>query len=151
MDRQWHIRRATTDDATGMALCLDAAYADHAARIPDLPDMASGCAAEIADNQVWIASQKDAVVGVLVLNPATHFMKLANVAVHPTLRGRGLGKDLMTLAETEAKRQGFARMQLNTHAAMPDNIELYQRLGWERSDQKGTVVTMEKPLSSSSV
>ncbi len=132
-----------------MARCLRAAYADHAARICDLPDMASGCEAEITDNQVWVASRADAVVGVLVLTPTKKFMKLANVAVHPDLRGKGLGKDLIALAEAQAKGQGFMSMRLNTHAAMPENIRLYQRLGWETSGKKGSVVTMEKTLSPS--
>ena len=37
-------------------------------------------------------------------------------------------------------------MRLNTHAAMPDNVALYQHLGWETSGQHGNTVAMRKAI-----
>ncbi|MCP4384626.1 MAG: GNAT family N-acetyltransferase, partial [Hyphomicrobiales bacterium] len=74
------------------------------------------------------------------------FMKLVNVAVHPDRRGAGLGKALLTLADNEAKRQGFAEMRLNTHSGIESNVKLYARLGWIEVERQRNVVAMRKAL-----
>jgi GNAT superfamily N-acetyltransferase len=73
-------------------------------------------------------------------------MKLANLAVHPDHVGKGLGRKLIELSECEAKRQGFCEMRLNTHVDMPENIRLYQYLGWAEVSRSGNTVSMEKYL-----
>ena len=83
------IRRAAIDDADALGGCLNAAYERHAAQIPDLPSMSEDCAAEIAANLVWVAEAGGTIVGGLVLAPRDGFMLLANVAVHPDMRGGG--------------------------------------------------------------
>ena len=85
-----------------MSACIDAAYAHYAERIADLPPMSADCAEEIARFQVWVAEVANVIVGGLVLVPGDGFMLLANVAVHPTHTGAGMGRALMALAETEA-------------------------------------------------
>jgi GNAT superfamily N-acetyltransferase len=60
-------------------------------------------------------------------------MRLANVAVHPERRGAGLGRAFMELAESEAMDQGYVELRLNTHAGMPESIQLYGHLGWEQT------------------
>ncbi|MCP4304475.1 MAG: GNAT family N-acetyltransferase, partial [bacterium] len=115
-DTDWTIRRASPDDAEPLTACLVEAYAEDAARLADLPSMSDGVAGQIHHDQVWVADSGGTVVGGLVLAPGDGFMKLVNVAVHPDRRGAGLGKALLTLADNEAKRQGFAEMRLNTHS-----------------------------------
>ncbi len=141
------IRRAAIDDADGLGQCLDAAYAQFAARIADLPSMSEGCAEEIAGNLVWVAETGGAIVGALVLAPRDGFMLLANVAVHPDGRGTGLGRRLLTLAESEATERGYSEMRLNTHAALGDTIALYARSGWTETGRKGNTVSMRKELA----
>ena len=141
------IRRAEAGDADRMGRCLDAAYAQYAARIEDLPAMSEGCAEEIAANLVWVAEAGGAVVGALVLAPREDFMLLANVAVHPDGRGTGLGRRLLTLAESEAAERGYAEMRLNTHAEMPETIGLYARNGWVETGRSGNTVSMKKLLA----
>ena len=142
----WTLRRAAPGDAEAMAACLEAAYAEAAARIADLPPMAEDCAGEIARYQVWLAEVAGAVAGVLVLARKVGCLRLANVAVHPARRGLGLGRALMDLAESEARRQGFSELRLTTHAEMPENLRLYGRLGWRESGRSGNKVFMRKPL-----
>ena len=57
-------------------------------------------------------------------------MLLDNVAVHPDFQGQGLGHRLIDLAETEARAEGYAHLDLYTHEHMPENIELYLSLGY---------------------
>lgn len=145
---KWTIRRADLSDADGLGNCLDAAYAQYANRIADLPPMSADCAGEIAEHLVWVAEAGGAIVGVLVLMPSDGFMLLVNVAVHPDGRGAGIGRALLTLAETEAMARGYAEMRLSTHVEMPETIGLYARNGWSEVSRQGTKVGMRKALPS---
>ena len=140
------IRRAEVNDADGLGRCLDAAYATYRERIADLPSMSENCAEEIAEHLVWVAEAGGKIVGGLVLIRDDGFMLLANVAVHPDLRGKGLGRRLLTLAETEARDRGFTELRLTTHAEMPENLELYARNGWLQTGRDGNKVRMRKAL-----
>lgn len=142
--KPWSIRRARPADADALAACLDAAYAQYADRLAELPRMSDGCAEDIARFDVWVAETGGRVVGGLVLMREDGFMRLANVAVHPDARGTGLGRTLIRLAEAEAQALGFREMRLNTHEAMPENIRLYTRLGWEEIGHRGITVSMRK-------
>ena len=143
----WTIRRAEGRDADGLGRCIDAAYADYAARIDDLPPVSEDCAGEIARHVVWVAEAGGAIVGGLVLVPSDGFLLLANVAVHPDHRGTGLGRRLLTLAETEAVDRGYPELRLTTHADMPETIRLYARNGWVQVSQEGKKVRMRKVLA----
>ncbi|WP_439154268.1 GNAT family N-acetyltransferase [Yoonia sp.] len=141
------IRHAQAKDALALASCIDAAYAQYAGRISDLPPVSDGCAEDIAINQVWVAALDDKVIAGLVLVADEGFMKLANLAVHPDHGGTGLGRKLAEFAEREAVRQGFNEMRLNTHVDMPENVRLYQHLGWAEVARSGSTVSMKKHLS----
>lgn len=140
----WRIRRALLADADALASCIDAAYARYAKSIPDLPPVSDGCREEIAKNQVWVAVESDEIIGGLFLVAQDGAMKLANVAVHPDHGGKGLGREFMTLAESETKKQGYDELRLNTHTAMPENVRLYTHLEWEEVSRDGNTVSMRK-------
>lgn len=142
----WILRRAEPADAPALAACIDAAYAAHAARIPDLPAVSEGIAEDIATHFVWVAEGDDRIIGGIVLVPATEHAVLANVAVDPAATGLGLGRALISLAEAQAADLGFATLRLTTHAAIPENIRLYRHLGWHEAARSGNKVTMEKRL-----
>ena len=52
----------------------------------------------------------------------------------------------MDHAENEAKRQGFGEMRLSTHVGMPENVAMYQYLGWQEYERSGNRVSMRKLL-----
>ena len=140
------IRIANITDADALASCIDAAYAQYANRISDLPAVSEGCADDIVNNQVWVAVIGAKIIGGLVLVRRNKAIKLANVAIHPDYSGQGLGQKLVALAEYKAKEQGFSEISLNTHALMPENVQFYRRLGWEETSKKGNTVSMRKRL-----
>ena len=142
----WSFRRARSGDAGALAACLEAAYADAAARIPGFPSMSDGIAEDIASLDVRVAEISGRVVGGLVLAPGDGFLKLVNVAVHPDARGTGLGRALLHLADAAARDLGFREMRLNTHKDMPENVRLYARLGWREAGREGVTVAMRKTL-----
>ncbi len=140
------IRKAEAAEASAVAVCIDAAYAAHRQRLPDLPDVSAGCAEAIADGQVWVALREDRIFGVLMLAPEDGFLKLVNVAVHPQATGLGLGGALMARADAEAAAQGVSELRLATHADLPENVALYEHLGWRVTDREGRKVHMRKSL-----
>jgi len=142
----WVIRKAAAQDADGLAQCFEAAYADHAEHLPDLPPMTGGWLEDIIRHHVWVAEIETEIIAGLVLCPDENFLKLVNIVVDPRHRGTGLGRALMDLAETEAQMQGYREMRLNTHVGMPENVRLYQHLGWEEVNRNNNTVSMRKRL-----
>ena len=143
---KWTIRKAEPADAATLAACIDAAYAKYAGRITDLPDVSDGIANDICDHKVWVALAEDRIVGGLVLVIKEDQAVLANVAVDPIASGTGLGRALIDRAETETRQSGLNFLRLTTHAAIPENIGLYQHRGWRETGRKGNKVFLEKNL-----
>lgn len=133
-------------DAEDLASCIDAAYAKYEQRISDMPPVSDGIAEEITNNQVWVAVEGGEVIAGLFLVSQDGFMKLTNLAVHPGHSGRGLGRKLMELSESEARRQGYNELRLNTHVAIPENVQLYEHLGWKEVSRGANTVSMRKYL-----
>ena len=75
---------------------------------------------------------------------------ICDVAVHPGQRGRGLGRQLLELAETAARSAGYRSIYLFTHELMTENLALYTRIGYTeyaRRERGGaTLVFLRKPL-----
>ena len=141
-----HIRAASLADAEALASCIDAAYAKYAIRISDMPPVSDGIAEEITNNQVWVVVEDGEIIAGLFLVPKDGFMKLANLAVHPNHGGKGIGRKLIKLSESEARRQRYDEMRLNTHVDMPENVQLYQHLGWIEISRRENTVSMTKRL-----
>jgi putative hydrolase of the HAD superfamily len=104
----------------------------------------------IRERRVTVAESAGRIVGVLVLAETQDAFLLENVAVHPSRRGTGLGRTLLELAESEARRAGFDSIYLYTHEKMSENRALYARIGYvefDRRFEKGLArVYMRKPL-----
>lgn len=140
------IRKAVLVDASALALCIDAAYSKYRDRISDLPPVSDGIAEEISSNQVWVGVEDDEITAGLFLVALDGYLKLANLAVHPSHSGKGIGRKLIELSESEAKAQGYDEIRLNTHIDMQENVQLYRYLGWEEFARSGNTVSMRKNL-----
>ena len=68
---------------------------------------------------------------------------IASIFVKPEARGRGIGSQLVTFAEAEGQRRGYALLYLMT----PNKQRMYTRLGWstiEEVEYRGEHVTVMK-------
>jgi len=135
------IRKAQLPDAAAMQSCVEAAYRHYIPRIGKPPGpMLDDYSEVVQQHQAFVAEARGQIIGVLVLIRKDNGIILDNVAVHPEHQGNGLGRRLVELAESEARDQGFAHLDLYTHERMTENIAMYKRLGYieiERRFEKG--------------
>lgn len=141
-----HIRPAVADDADALKRCIIDAYATYLDRIDDLPPVAEGIEADIADNKVWVAEIGDQVTGGLVLVQKPGHAVLANLAVAPKHGGKGIAKALIDECERFCRSAGLLELRLSTHVEMPTNVDLYAHLGWRKTGITGNKVHMSKSL-----
>jgi ribosomal protein S18 acetylase RimI-like enzyme len=145
------LRSASAEDAVRVAELVRAAYEHYVERIGMLPGpMTEDYARVIGDRQVTVAEVDGTMVGVIVLGVDAEGFVIENVAVHPSQRGRGLGRALLQLAEAEAARSGFDTIHLYTHEKMTENLALYSRIGYVEYDRRRqgefSLVYMRKTL-----
>ncbi len=123
------IRPAVAADVAELRAVGAAAYAPYIERIgrPPAP-LSADYAAAVARGEVWVATDAEAVVGLIVLVTRPGYLLLENIAVLPSGQGRGVGSQLMRLAEQQAA--GLGEIRLYTNVAMTENQAYYRRHGY---------------------
>ncbi len=145
------VRRAVAADAKTIAALTDTAYAKYVPRLRRKPQpMMADYHELIAQHAVWLLCLGEHPVGVLVLMAEPDAMLIYSVAIAPEHQGRGLGRQLLSLAEDQARQAGYTAIRLYTNEHMVENIELYRRLGYEETRREhfvgSAIVHMAKRL-----
>ena len=132
------LRPARAQDADAIKSCIDASYGHYVARIGGLPGPMRDDYAEIIRTRrsVTVAECESAIVGVLILDVTDEGFLLETVGVVPALWGQGLGRELLELAEAEARRAGFDAIYLYTHQKMTENQRLYAKIGYAEYERR---------------
>jgi ribosomal protein S18 acetylase RimI-like enzyme len=151
----YSLRPATSADASAVGGLVESAYGHYVERIGMLPGpMTDDYTKVIRDRQVTVAERHGAIVGVIVLTVTDEGFLIENVAVHPSVRGTGLGRALLEFAEAEARHAGFDSIYLFTHEEMVENLVLYSKIGYVEYDRRSqgdfSLVYMRKHLGESS-
>src|ERR1700722_19010265 len=117
------VRRAVAADGPALAEVARRSYQRYVERIgrPPAP-MLADYDAVAAIGHAFVVERDSAVIGLLVLDAMDSYLLLENVAVVPEEQGTGVGKQLMLLAEDEARRLGLLQVRLYTNAAMTENV-----------------------------
>lgn len=104
----------------------------------------------VREHVVFVVESPGRLDAALELIPAPDHLLVENVAVAPTAQGRGLGRQLMALAERVATDLGVTEMRLYTNGRFTENIALYEAIGYAISERTiipaGEVVWMRKRL-----
>ncbi len=80
--------------------------------------------------RVLVAEADGVPVGCLFLVPEGEVLHIGKLAVDPSARGRGHARALMIAAEDFARRDGYARLELQTRIELMENHALFRRLGY---------------------
>ena len=149
------IRQATADDIDAVMDCSKSAYKKFTARIGYEPlPMVTDYAEPIANLQVWVLAENEAVSGVLVLHPEPDHLLVYSVAIRSEFQGMGYGRKLMNFAEEQAREGGYRMIELYTNERMTENVAFYKRLGYEQYDRRehsqradSWLIYMRKPIT----
>ena len=146
------LRPANDEDAPKVAALVNEAYGHYVESIGGPPGPMTEDYDEVIRNRlVTVAESRGTIIGVIVLTVTDEGFLVDNVAVHPSHRGRGLGRALLEFAEDEARRAGFDSIYLFTHEKMTENLRLYSRIGYDEYDRRlhgrDSLVYMRKRLS----
>lgn len=145
-------RRALAGDAPALRTLVRSAYAKWVPLIGREPKpMAADYDKAVRDHLVFVVEAPGRLDAAIELIPAPDHLLVENVAVAPTAQGRGLGTQLMDVAERVARDLGLNELRLYTNAKFAENIALYEKLGYaiiERAaiPSGGEVVWMRKRL-----
>jgi GNAT superfamily N-acetyltransferase len=131
-------RRATAADADAVTALVHAAYRHYEPLLGRTPlPMLTDFGAAIRAHDVWLlVDDRDAVAAVLELEDRGDHLWLDNVAVHPDRQGHGLGRWLLALAESEARRLGRTEIGLLTNERYTANLAMYERHGYRETHRE---------------
>jgi len=80
------------------------------------------------------------LVGVLVLTPLNNIeIKMRQVAIYESFRGKGIGTKLVVYAEEFAKNLGYKKIILNSRKTA---VEFYEKLGYTKVSEEFIEVTI---------
>ncbi len=140
------VRRAVAADEDALTASIAAAYAGYARAKIDLPDVASGVAEDITANLVWVYGAGTDITGGIIVSHQGAEAHLMNLAVHPDHMGKRIGSTLIDTALAHLTDLGVREVHLATHRDIPDNVSLYQHLGWRVTGREGAKVLMTRRL-----
>lgn len=132
-------RPARPDEGAEITALVRAAFARYVPRIGAEPaPMGLDWAACITAGEVFAIDGADgALAAVARLVPEADALLVDTVAVREGLRGTGLGRALIDLAEAQARARGLPRLRLYTNVLMHENRALYARLGFMATTEGG--------------
>ena len=127
------LRRAGAADVAAVNALQHAAYARNRTilGVEPLP-LTVDYATIVADYDVWLLKQGDALEGVLILKTRADDLLVWSVAVAPEVQGRGIGNRLLAIAEARARELGRGKVRLYTGEKLTGNIAWYERHGFTR-------------------
>lgn len=131
------IRRATQTDVASVTDCVCQAFVHYILRIGKQPGpMLDDYLSFIDQGVVYVASRGDEVLGALVLLETDEGFCLETIAVRPGSQGLGIGSQLMSFAEAQAKQAGYTSIYLSTHQLMIESQAVYAHLGYVEFDRR---------------
>lgn len=85
----------------------------------------------IAEGAVWVAEDREGLVGVISTMPMGEGLHVLELAVHADHQRRGIGRRLMLSVIAAARARGWAELTLTTFRGVVFNAPFYRSLGFE--------------------
>ncbi|TGV03491.1 GNAT family N-acetyltransferase [Flavivirga rizhaonensis] len=101
---------------------------------------------DIDRNELYVLEIENSIIGcvtistfmdkeyipILWLTENTNNIYIHRLAIHPTHQGKGYAQELMTFAETFAKKSGCVSVRLDTFSQNQRNQKFYEHRGYKR-------------------
>ncbi|MBS0541472.1 MAG: GNAT family N-acetyltransferase [Proteobacteria bacterium] len=133
-------RQATAADAAAIRALTREAYAKWVAVTGREPlPMRVDYDEAVKSHRFDLLYDNDTLAALIETAHEADHVLIVNVAVAPSHQKRGLGRQLLALAETIARDAGLGLAKLYTNGLMAENIALYRRLGYriDREEPSG--------------
>lgn len=131
------LRTATPDDVERLTELVQMAYGPYVDRIGQKPGpMLDDYNERIIEAQVDVLTIGTEILGMMITQTRPDFLLLENVALDPSVQGKGYARLLMKSAEALARAAGYSRIVLYTHEKMTENRAIYARLGFAECDTR---------------
>ncbi len=122
------------DEETVAGLILEAFEPYRDEYTPGAFEFTTAKADEIRDRfdegEVWLAYDGEWAVGTVSGLPEEAGYYVRSMAVSPKAQGRGIGKRLMQVLESHARKSGVSRIFLYTTFVLPAAKPMYEKLGF---------------------
>ena len=131
------IREPRASDAAAIASLL--VELGHPARPEEIPERLNELALDGKVSAAWVAELEGQAVGLATTRkfPAIHQSApvawLTVLVVAERVRGRGIGQQLVRLAEDWAQKQGASKLALTSALHRVEAHEFYKRLGYDHT------------------
>ncbi len=94
-----------------------------------------------------VAENADGIVGYQLTSGHSQRAHLARLAVHPSVQGRGVGRALLSDLFAKLTNTGIARLSVNTQSDNNVSLNLYRKMGFNRTGEEYPVYTFSVPAS----
>ncbi len=106
---------------------------------------------QCSEGEVWAIGERPSAC--VFLSAKGEYLYIGKLAVQEDMRGRGLARRLVDLAEQRARSRGLSGLELETRIELIENHETFQRLGFIKTGEsmhdgfdRPTSITMRKPI-----
>lgn len=110
-------------------------------------------AEQAATSEVWAIEDDGRVVACVFLTPRPEALYLGKLAVAVSLRGRGLARRLVDVAEARARARCLPAVELQSRVELTDNHSAFAALGFRMAAEtahpgydRATSLTFIKPI-----
>jgi len=105
------------------------------------------------EEQMFIATDDDMLVGCAFARPRDGALYVGKVAVRQDRQGQGIGRRLMQAIEQHARERGYTLLELETRIELIENHRTFGALGFRKVSEhahpgysRTTFITMRKAL-----
>jgi GNAT superfamily N-acetyltransferase len=106
------------------------------------------------DEIAFIALEGGELAGCVFLKPEPGCLYVGKLAISPAFQNRGIGRQLLSVAEDVARQRGLPALRLETRIELTGNHATFARWGFVRTAENAhagytrtTSIEMQKPLA----